>query len=274
MNKIFDIKIIENCVEALSNFRIPLEDKGNGLYKQKRAELKNAIKSLSISDGEILVGKLTTVSKDFFDVENILFYNLSTSTFTRLSTKGIAMQRIEKELDEPYKYHYQYCIGSLASVVQQFSAPKILRFEFPLNKTIPSCKLIDYWSAIHNTAGSVSSKITELTGRFGIRVVVKSPVQKVNLGNIIKPILDGLIAALHYQGDGHPIPENLDDRHIKFLKKRNFSVLGERKLVYNYRNGLMWNPADELCSEALLLNEFSPELSHPIITAEIYNIDQ
>ncbi|MDF1573199.1 MAG: hypothetical protein P1P82_16445 [Bacteroidales bacterium] len=191
-----------------------------------------------------------------------------------MSTKGIAMQRIEKELDEPYKYQYQYCIDSLATVVQQFSAPKILRFEFTLNKTIPSCKLIDYWSAIHITADTVSPKITKLTGRFGIRVVVKSPVHKVNLGNIMKPLLDGIIAALHYHGGGHPIPNNLDDRHIKFLMKRNFSILGERKLVYDYRNGLMWNPADELCTEALLLNEFSPELSHPIITAEIYNIDQ
>ena len=273
-SKIFKIETANNCVEALSNFRIPLEDKGNDLYKQKRAELKHAIKSLSISDNEILVGKLTTINRDFFDVENILFYNLSTSTFTGLSANGIAMQRIEKALESPYTYKYQYCIESLDSVFQQYSAPSCLEFNFPVHKTLSSCKLIDYWSAIHKAADSVSHTITLLTGRFGVRVFIKTPVQKVNSGNIIKPLLDGIISAMHYQANDHPIPDILSKQHKKFLKRKDSSILGERRLVYDYRNGLMWNPQDELCTEAILIKEFDPSLPHPIIKAEIYSIDQ
>jgi hypothetical protein len=91
--------------------------------------------------------------------------------------------------------------------------------------------------------------------RFGVRVSVSAPVT-VEPALLMKPVLDGLISALHAH-DGSAI-ELVADRlarsisvepHVvrALLLDEDWAVLGTRKLLWPRGESVQWNPADDAC---------------------------
>ncbi|MBI3747612.1 MAG: hypothetical protein HY262_01995 [Chloroflexi bacterium] len=80
----------------------------------------------------------------------------------------------------------------------------------------------------------------------------------VNLAALAKPLIDGTIAAFHEHDD----PESLDlvatrvgaqvsvpAGDVRSLLRRNAAgVLGSRRLLWPWRDGVQWNPADDRLS--------------------------
>src|SRR5690606_26975673 len=87
-------------------------------------------------------------------------------------------------------------------------------------------------------------------GPFGISLVLRSPT-RFNLAGKVKPLLDGVIAALHVH-DGSELSAvtqrlaqrlKLEEPKVaKELMNSRLDVLGPRNLVRPYRTYLQWNP--------------------------------
>ena len=80
---------------------------------------------------------------------------------------------------------------------------------------------------------------------------------RVNLAAITKPLVDGVIAAFH----AHDDPASLDlvasrvaaelgasvDEIRALLLEDRTAILGARRLLWPWRDGVQWNPADDRC---------------------------
>lgn len=88
----------------------------------------------------------------------------------------------------------------------------------------------------------------------------------LNLTSIIKPLLDGLISALHCY-DGNKLDEVAARIATKLLEPagevRNLlksdGVLGARSVPHLRGDGLQWSPADNLLTAAEIIREFASE---------------
>ncbi len=98
--------------------------------------------------------------------------------------------------------------------------------------------------------------------QFGLSIVVTIPdTITATLASLIKPIIDGVVSAFHmYRGPEigrisqwlEVEPGQTPDAIANLLQQPEQAVLGERRLLYSFRNGFKWNPADDLCLAAEL----------------------
>jgi hypothetical protein len=87
-----------------------------------------------------------------------------------------------------------------------------------------------------------------------VQLAVPAVWKTATVANVVKPLLDGLISALHtHDGSGGAeLKSRLKalgepDTVWLMLCSRDFDLLGPRTLVRRYRDGVTWNPADERC---------------------------
>ena len=80
--------------------------------------------------------------------------------------------------------------------------------------------------------------------------------------SLLKPMLDGVIAALHRDDSPAPAAVHRLARHLgkdEVRVRQRLSLggapLGPRVLVRPYRDGLQWNPADDLCVAGSVEND-------------------
>jgi hypothetical protein len=88
--------------------------------------------------------------------------------------------------------------------------------------------------------------------------VLETPADlRVNLAEITKPLVDGVIAAFHIHDD----PASLDlvasrvaaglgasvDEVRGLLHENRTAILGARRLLWPRGDGVQWNPADDRC---------------------------
>lgn len=116
-----------------------------------------------------------------------------------------------------------------------------------------------FWKYFKQSSVNVFSN--SYKGKFGVEAIIKSP-HPIKLTSIIKPLLDGLISAFH-QHDGkvekdvlHALSgqTTVSEMEIqRLLYDARFNVLGKRSLVHKFRNGVQWNPADDLCTSIKLV---------------------
>ena len=90
-------------VEATSTIRMPFEPKD--WLKDMRTEVREAILGLRPQPVKGLYARYTSAEEGFFDVENILFYNIGPSVFRNLTTCFVAFERDFAPSDEPGMPH-------------------------------------------------------------------------------------------------------------------------------------------------------------------------
>ena len=115
---------------------------------------------------------------------------------------------------------------------------------------------------------------------LGLELNVELPAgNRVNLATITKPLIDGTIAAFHAHDDLATlsvVSERLQARlgvssaEIRSLLGRNeAAILGSRRLVWPWREGVQWNPADDRCAALRITRVSRPPASREDRTARI-----
>lgn len=280
MTKKYEIIQNNNIVICKSNFRLPFEPKD--FAKSYREEIRKILSNLQIQENQILKAKYITSNSDFFDVENILFYNVGTSYFRNICKNGFLMKyefRDELKKDE-YTHIIEYQIVAKDSELPLITRNILSEFQFDIKSLTTNNKVANYWFAMHS--GTIElSKLNKPINDFGLSITVLTNKKIPNIVSLMKSLLDGIISGYHDE-------EKLDDDAIerlskslnsdklkieKYIQNKQFAVLGKRNLVSKYRNGVKWNPADEKCKEVIIIPKYSKNIKTPKIMGELYLIN-
>ncbi len=238
--------------ELRSDIRLPFEPKGEALALKE--EIRRNVKLLNPREYNHLNARLITNDKEFFDVENILFYNVGSGAFSHLRLDEVSFSLVCDSNSLSNKYTYSYELISEATTEEINNT--ILEFSFEIDKMISDMKPLDYWHALKQ--GDI--KISKLMNpkEFGLSIVIEIPEKHRNITSLFKPMIDGLISAFHYQNSvDQDVLNNItkmkhisDDAVLSQLSRKDYTFLGERNLISSYRNGIKWNPEDEKCTKA------------------------
>lgn len=244
----FLVRATARRVYAWSHRRLPFEPRGPAL--EFRTALREAIAGL------LPVGYLRCVyasaDRTFCDTENVLLYNVGMATFGRLLATGLVFERSfdlpAPATDELYAHFHSYAT-SAADALQHWTTPRVVsswQTTLPLKRSSPAA----WWLAV-SKAGAVTEG--DLDGQpFGLRIRVAAETLPIH--STLKAMLDGTIAAFH----SDPTPSALAVERLRAQlggsERDVVSILGNEGplgarsgLVRAYREGVQWNPADDLC---------------------------
>ncbi len=247
-----------NIVQAWSKQYIPFEPKG--WHKAMREDLKQAIGEIVVDDSGLYAAYISE-SQKFCDVENVLFYNIGPAAFKHLSKNGICFERGFGVVPELSNVTSDLCHYYLYSQDSQFSlweeSDTLASWEkVLLPKLSTASKPHSFWYAL-KTGKIDCVPIKTPTRFFGLSIQLNVPDLEWNaLSSVIKPLLDGIISAFHYQDIAceNIMLERLfsltgvePTELVRLLREQKTAVLGGRALVSAYRQGIKWNPEDDAC---------------------------
>ncbi len=168
--------------------RLPFEPKGE--MRVLREELRSAVGGLTVGSGGVLTATLISQDPGFFDVENVLLYNVGTGSFGALATRGVRFVRIRSSVPAApdgmqYAYHHIY-----STVAEDLASPGDVwrEWEFPLGNLNSTSKPHDVWWAATSTQGHVGAA---RVAPFGLHITLPGSVRG-NLAALVKPLLDGV----------------------------------------------------------------------------------
>lgn len=285
----FAIAAYEKSVFAAADFYIPYETGNTQLDKSRqinrfKSELCAAIRELRPRDGEVLFAQYAEEKDRFFDLENMLFYNLGASPFATCAAHGISFSALPDKAalcreagigEREHVYAYQ-CL-SLAEVESRFAGLPLLAEwkDVPLDRREAGTPA-KYWKALRRAGDRVTaSGCLEPVSCFALRIELSLP-RPVRLASTIKSLLDGVVCAFH---DPDERSRNCltefcrRERCEELTVTQAFpAVLGEREVIRPYRNGqsFLWDPADDLCKLALVTASYGGETSS--FSGKIYRL--
>lgn len=250
---LYEIRATPLLVEFWSSVRLTFEPRGE--MQSARAALKAAIAQLVAPPNTRLSAMYISAHRGFCDVENVLLYNVGTGVFRQIAVDGLEVQRLYAEpVVSPSGRqfaHYQRYTFSPIDVLPAITPT----LAFPLNKISTGTKPHAVWWAVSAEKAFTSAPIS---GCF--RLDIALPVQDRNLAALAKPLLDGIICALHPAS-------TIDELAVaRLTAKTGWSastvrqrllappcpLLAPRKVLARYRDFVKWDPADELCDEFLI----------------------
>ena len=251
-----------NIVELWSSKRLPFEPKG--WLSDMRSSLIEAISQMEISDDSFLRATYHSDVLELCDLENILLYNVGIGKFKKLCQQGFLLERSFQSGPYPpggfknYPHYQRYEVTSPRQIPIYWDVGKMLASwkDISLVKLTSDTKPHEYWKAMKE------NDVTILTdeaygGYFGLDIQITMPKRKgFNLVAVVKPMLDGIIAAFHvHRGDQTELVSDrlarvlsVDTSFItKLFLDGSYGVLGERALLHQFQNNVQWNPADDKC---------------------------
>lgn len=222
-----------------------------------RAALRAAIAELHGSSGSSLACAYVSSADDDYDIENVLFANVGLAAFGNVRVGGVIFERSSHvplpppvPLSGPADHYHRYQITShrepsywsVGAPVASFATDPV---RLPLSASTT-------WWAIRR--GTVRLGRRSTASPLCLRATVTLPVlSPMTLYATMKPLLAGVVAAFHGH-DGSGIDDavaRLADRLgeapaevRRQLEDDAFDLLGARKVVAAYRDGVIWNPED------------------------------
>lgn len=247
-------------VELWSSVRLPFEPKGWML--DMRNSLRSTLKRMPNPEKKILHAKYVSADEGFFDIENILIYNVGTGTFSELSRLGLCIERAfasppqTKGESRSFSHYHRYCLMNIGEDSAQWSKEQSLAHwsGVPCSPLRGEHKPLAFWHAMKKGTIEILKKL-EGPGQLGIELRINAPIgTRINLAGVIKPLLDGIISGLHSHDGTHNsiVVEQVarsigeDEPTVKqLLMDRTTEVLGVRNLLHPFGEGIQWNPADD-----------------------------
>lgn len=265
MPNYFFLKRDENNVVVFSRFRVPFDipKRNKEIFISLKNAIINAIIDLKSEKDFILQARYgTTEKKSFYDVENVLFYNIGTKNFKAFTNCGVVFAKalkseivaLRKKFNIPDEYAHYYEYKLTANCMDEKNGWLLAEINDVSIKCI-GVKPATVWKALRQKNKIVVYDTIETDKRDTFALVLdihKPQGVRFNIMTAIKPLLDGLICALHSSDFNKK--ELTDFAQIIGCEKELFigdsiSVLGNRdkKFLQSYRGNVKWNPADNLC---------------------------
>ena len=253
----------DSRVEAWSSTRLPFEP--TGAMREFRGELRGAVAQLSAGPARGLYALYVSPVGGHFDVENVLLYNVGPRAFLHSAEFELVVERAHGTIPSPpagfdrARHHYRYEILPIGTPWRRWSAGRRLASFGPidLGPSAHARRPSRVWYAVRR-GGAEVSQMAVVPSVFGFDLVLEVPAgASVNLASIAKPLVDGVVAALH----AHDHPASIDlvagriaaqlgapvDEVRSLLGQNGPAILGARRLLWPWRDGVQWNPADDLC---------------------------
>lgn len=258
----YHLRPTHNRVEAWSIKRLPFEP--TGWLKDFRQNLRRAVGQLRVERHELLHAIYASPVRELCDTENILLYNVGPSSFAEAARYGLRFERAfqinvacpRPLTNEPLHYH-DYFIASFCSPFQHWNKEKTLAsWSFMSNaQAIKQCASV--WYAMKTGKMALSAPHPSTPSQYGIHLQLDVPYgTRVRLPEIVKPLFDGVISALHYH-DGtdeselsHRVAASIGTQAQEvnvLLQVQTATILGRRKLLHRFRDNVQWNPQDDSC---------------------------
>jgi hypothetical protein len=240
---------------------------------QFRTEIRQGLQAMVAPSGDVLHAVYGSLSEDLVDAENVLFYNVGTSHFTHLANDGIRFERayeqppqIPKAVDYIPKHYHRYMTTGRQDEFTHWHRGQTLATWADSNcgPITSSLKVPAVWLGIKLAAHTLSDPSHTPPKQFGVSVHLRYGAKQTNIhpATVVKPLLDGIIAAFHQHAWGSKYDAEVLKR-LTAVTGRSVSelikilaapgVLGPRLLVYCHGMGLQWNPKDEDCMAAEIL---------------------
>ncbi len=262
----YTVDCSSKSVSVISDFYVPFEpQKSNMEIREKvialRENIKSAIGKLVVEEDEILLASYSETDKNrFYDVENMLFYNIGTSTFSNCCKNQVAfigdeerfLQKKDILTNIESKYFYDYKVVKKDTIYNLINKKNIIAYweEIDVDLSIPQSAM-RYYSAIRENAKNINiqQSFDKNFKLFGMKIDITMPNKNLP-ASIMKPMLDGLICAFH--GEQGKTQETLNlmfgnSVGQKYGDSGNLNIFGDRQYVDTYRgdNSYKWNPEDE-----------------------------
>ncbi len=254
-------------VEVWSSTRLPFEPKGELLQLRKMVCAANT--QLNCDSDQVLYGMYASSVRDYFDVENILLYNVGQGCFSRSAQWGIRFERVFSDPPPAPRQmsnadHYcQYKLARKEDGFAHWQASKpLVRWNVEQRSTVP-LKSQTVWYSMKSNQKNFEFGSERTSFQFGLSITIRFPPRKNyhNFAGLAKPIIDGVVAAFsnHDGSNGRELSRLLgsslgkdEDEIYEYLHKGK-AVLGTRRLLWAFRGGFQFNPADEYCVACELL---------------------
>lgn len=214
------------------------------------------------------------------DVENVLFYNVGVSAFRGCS---VPVVRFGREMGpcpstpegEQWPHYVRY---ALEPAEPHDGHVPIVRMQGSFLASARS--LMNPWLVWRSMKlGEVSWEGQPSIREFGLDIIVTVPEgRSVHPVAIMKTVVDGVIGALHAH-DGSALddvstrvalPLAIDRRDVaEMLMDQSSAILGTRRLLWPFRNGVQMNPADDLLQECSIEVRPTPDGSVRVM-AELF----
>ena len=241
-------------VMACSKIKIPFEP--NPDQATLRELVQSKLKELRPLGNQILYAKYGCASSQFTDIENALFYNIGTASFSAALSKetSVFFQRIQpNEIysfeDWEFQYLYYYSWAPKGKNRYWWEHELICEWNnIPLEKVNSNLKATDYFLAIKQSPALVKcfEKDNETTLGLKIKLSIPRAISFTNVVSTMKPMIDGVICAFHAP-DGIAVDEvsNLLNINKEVFASAEKTCLGKHCYISPYRKSVKWNPQDE-----------------------------
>lgn len=241
----FGVRTTASVVEAWNRVRLSYEPKA--AQQVYRTHLRDALLQLRPLADALLDAEYATPDSDFADLENVLLYNVGARFYMPLASNGIVCRRVPSP-DELHRVRYSLSDSHRS---EAFDGEAIARTSVldPVREHGPA----GWWAGFRPRL-EVSER-RDPSGEFTVSVEVGTRWQVRSAMASLKPMLDGLISALHVHNGSnrdhivralsHVGPPS---KNWALLTDPRDAVLGERRLIRPHGAGIAWNPADERCS--------------------------
>lgn len=233
----------DHAVEGWSVQRLPFEP--TGYLRDYRNELRAALRALGPVDGKHLRAVYASPDRAFADVENVLLYNLGTGCYRHLTECGLEVMRTAS-VDSLHRMTYSLTTGWAQEIGAGPAFARVSLDHLPPGQHKPAA----WWAAAREHLTILGA---DVVSEYTITVRVRSEPQR--FVSLVKPMLDGLIAALHAHDGSHgsharrSLAQYGDpDSLWLLLNDPTNAALGCRRLVRPHGNSIAWNPADDMCA--------------------------
>ena len=255
----------DKYVIVTSDFYIPFEPKKANIRIRDKvialhSAIKNAIKNLVVGENEILFASYSENDKNrFYDVENMLFFNIGASAFRECCKSQLAFMGDEtrfysdeeEKTDGEEKYYYSYLVKKEREVEAILASKKVIASwdDIFVDMKIPQ-SATRYYKTLRENSSQISVN-SVLNGKelFGMKLDITLPNNSLP-ASVMKPLLDGIICAFHGEEDraeGSIIKMFGMATDVINADTAKLNIFGEREYLSPYRgeNSYKWNPEDE-----------------------------
>lgn len=246
----FEIASSDATVEFWSDSRLQYEPKGE--MRHARDELRAALKHVAAT-GE-LFAEYASTDPAFCDVENVLFYNVGTTSFAALARRRLRFQRsFASPAATPSGAHraHQHRYETRAATPVRWRTRRNIgerRFQLPTK-----VRATTIWAAARAAATVQAADAGAREVGLEVRLVLPTN-STLGLHSSMKALLDGIIASFH-RHDGSGNVDDLSSRvaaqlgvtagEARGLLLEGPAELGPRRLVHAFGRQVQWNPADD-----------------------------